>query len=136
MEGTILIDSPNVRYEPEHIQSTYAYQTASVLRGKGGRLIVQPIARELEFRTERRVPKVGLMMVGWGGNNGSTLTGTILANKLRLQWRTKTGIQVSVCIHSLRSQIQSGESVMVRPPFFRLRQSAKGRKPFKLADAA
>lgn len=93
MEGNIVVDSSNVQYGPTHIESTYAYQTTSVLRGKGGRVIVRPITRELEFRTERRVPKVGLMMVGWGGNNGSTVTGTILANKLQLQWKTKTGMQ-------------------------------------------
>ena len=96
MESKILVDSSNVQYGPTHIESTYAYQTASVQRGKGGRVIVRPITRELEFRTERRVPKVGLMMVGWGGNNGSTVTGTILANKLQLQWKTKTGLQASV----------------------------------------
>ena len=32
-------------------------------------------------------------MVGWGGNNGSTLTAGILANKLNLSWRTKNGVQ-------------------------------------------
>lgn len=43
------------------------------------------------FRTERKVPKVGLMLVGWGGNNGSTVTGAILANKHEMQWNTKEG---------------------------------------------
>ena len=45
----------------------------------------------LTFRTERKVPKTGLMLVGWGGNNGSTLTGAILANKHGMQWNTKDG---------------------------------------------
>lgn len=44
------------------------------------------------FRTERKVPKLGLMLVGWGGNNGSTVTGAILANKHEMQWQTKEGI--------------------------------------------
>jgi myo-inositol-1-phosphate synthase len=35
------------------------------------------------------------MIVGWGGNNGSTLTASILANKLGLTWHTKEGIQTS-----------------------------------------
>lgn len=31
------------------------------------------------------------MLVGWGGNNGSTLTAGIVANKLGLSWFTKDG---------------------------------------------
>ncbi len=31
------------------------------------------------------------MLVGWGGNNGSTLTGAIYARQLGLRWRTKDG---------------------------------------------
>ena len=31
------------------------------------------------------------MLIGWGGNNGSTVTGTVLANRLGLTWRTKEG---------------------------------------------
>ena len=33
------------------------------------------------------------MMVGLGGNNGTTLTATILANSHNITWRTKEGIQ-------------------------------------------
>jgi len=29
------------------------------------------------------------MLVGWGGNNGSTLTAGIMANRQNLSWRTK-----------------------------------------------
>lgn len=31
------------------------------------------------------------MLVGWGGNNGTTLTAGVLANKQKLSWKTKTG---------------------------------------------
>lgn len=33
------------------------------------------------------------MMVGWGGNNGSTLTAALLAHQLNLSWKTKVGEQ-------------------------------------------
>lgn len=33
------------------------------------------------------------MMVGWGGNNGTTLTASILAHRRNLTWRTKRGEQ-------------------------------------------
>nr|KAG5686073.1 hypothetical protein BaRGS_030688 [Batillaria attramentaria] len=35
------------------------------------------------------VPKLGVMLVGWGGNNGTTVTAAVLANKLGLSWNTK-----------------------------------------------
>lgn len=33
------------------------------------------------------------MLVGWGGNNGTTLTSTILANKHNISWSTREGVQ-------------------------------------------
>jgi myo-inositol-1-phosphate synthase len=35
------------------------------------------------------------MLVGWGGNNGSTFTASLLANKAGLAWETKRGLQKS-----------------------------------------
>ena len=32
-------------------------------------------------------------MVGWGGNNGSTLTASIIANREKLSWQTKEGVK-------------------------------------------
>lgn len=49
----------------------------------------------MTFRTDRRVPRLGVMLVGWGGNNGTTVTAAVLANCRGLTWRTKTGLKVS-----------------------------------------
>lgn len=46
-----------------------------------------------QFKTEKDIGKVGLMMVGFGGNNGSTILGGIIANSKKLEWNTKKGIQ-------------------------------------------
>lgn len=35
------------------------------------------------------------MLVGWGGNNGSTVTAAVLANRLGLSWNTKEGPQTA-----------------------------------------
>lgn len=35
------------------------------------------------------------MLVGWGGNNGSTITAALEANRNKLEWRTKDGIQTA-----------------------------------------
>lgn len=54
-----------------------------------------PRTTHMTFRTERHVPRLGVMLVGWGGNNGTTVTAAVLANRLGLTWRTKTGLKVS-----------------------------------------
>ena len=45
----------------------------------------------MKFKTETTVPKVGMMLVGLGGNNGTTVTAGILANKHHVCWNTKDG---------------------------------------------
>uniref|UniRef100_Q6AYK3-3 Isoform 2 of Inositol-3-phosphate synthase 1 n=1 Tax=Rattus norvegicus TaxID=10116 RepID=Q6AYK3-3 len=86
----ILVDSPDVIFGPEAIEARYEYRTTRVSR-EGGVLRVRPTATRFTFRTARQVPRLGVMLVGWGGNNGSTLTAAVLANRLRLTWPTRTG---------------------------------------------
>ena len=78
------------------ILSSYDYQTTRVHTADDGRLTITPVTSSLLFKTSTRVPKLGVMLVGWGGNNGSTVTASILANKLGISWRTKDGVQVSL----------------------------------------
>ena len=56
-------------------------------------LQVEPISISMTIRTERKIPRLGLMLVGWGGNNGSTLSAALEANRQKLQWRTRSKIQ-------------------------------------------
>lgn len=42
---------------------------------------------------KNRSSHLGILLVGWGGNNGSTLTASLMAHKLNLQWKTRRGIQ-------------------------------------------
>jgi len=37
------------------------------------------------------IPKLGVMLVGLGGNNGTTFTAGVLANKHNIEWHTKNG---------------------------------------------
>lgn len=87
------VDSPNVEYSEEYITSRYDYQTTKLSQGPGGKWTVKPVTQTYEFRTQRRVPKLGIMLVGWGGNNGTTLTAGILANKHGITWMTKDGLK-------------------------------------------
>lgn len=84
------ISSPNVTYTNELIESKYSYEK-TLVEHDGVKLVVKPVTSKCVFRTQRKVPKVGCMLVGWGGNNGTTVTAAILANKLGLTWNTKEG---------------------------------------------
>ncbi|GFP94795.1 inositol-3-phosphate synthase [Phtheirospermum japonicum] len=47
----------------------------------------------MKFKTEAHVPKLGVMLVGWGGNNGTTLTAGVIANREGISWATKDKVQ-------------------------------------------
>ncbi|KAL4426816.1 hypothetical protein ABPG77_006602 [Micractinium sp. CCAP 211/92] len=87
------VDSPNVQYGEDAITSSYTYQHTSVERTDAGQWVVKPQSTEYTFKTDTRVPKLGVMLVGWGGNNGTTVTGGILANKHGITWMTKDGLK-------------------------------------------
>lgn len=86
------VDSPNVSYEKDFITAKYKYETTEV-ELENGSWKVKPKQVNYEFKTDKRVPKLGIMLVGWGGNNGSTVTAGIIANKEGLSWKTKDGVQ-------------------------------------------
>ncbi|KAF9141155.1 Myo-inositol-1-phosphate synthase [Mortierella sp. GBA39] len=87
------VNSKNVQYTDSHIVADYHYENATVTKGVDGSYNVNPTSIKYQFKTEAKVPRVGLMMVGWGGNNGSTLTASIIANRRKLTWNTKEGVQ-------------------------------------------
>jgi len=46
----------------------------------------RPVMQEKTIKTDKRVPRLGVMLVGLGGNNGSTFVSGVLANKGNLSW--------------------------------------------------
>ena len=52
---------------------------------------IQPQNIDHKITVDQKAPKLGVMLVGWGGNNGSTLTAGVLANRKGITWKTKTG---------------------------------------------
>ena len=91
------VDSPKVQFNAvkKTLLATYDYQTTKITQEAGGMLKATPVTECLTFKTDCKVPRVGCMLVGWGGNNGSTLTASVMANKRKLEWRTKEGVMVS-----------------------------------------
>ncbi|KAJ2726896.1 Myo-inositol-1-phosphate synthase [Coemansia sp. Benny D115] len=88
------VDSPYVRYSEGAVESDYMYDTTIVSRdAETGQLRAKPTKVHYQFQTKTKVGRVGLMLVGWGGNNGSTVTASILANKKSISWETRKGVQ-------------------------------------------
>jgi len=92
--------SDAVQYDDETITAKYHYDTTRVTKD-GDNITVHPSRTEYTFKTERKVPRVGMMLVGLGGNNGSTVAGGIIANQEKMTWHTKEGIHESNFIGSV-----------------------------------
>ncbi|KAI0012650.1 myo-inositol-1-phosphate synthase [Xylariaceae sp. FL0662B] len=85
------VSSPNVKYTDDEILSKYTYRTTSVTQDAAGTYVATPQEINYDFKVDRKIPKVGMMLVGWGGNNGTTVTAGILANRQGLVWETREG---------------------------------------------
>uniref|UniRef100_A0A1D1XRA0 Inositol-3-phosphate synthase n=1 Tax=Anthurium amnicola TaxID=1678845 RepID=A0A1D1XRA0_9ARAE len=92
------VESPNVKYGEGVIESVYSYETTELVhevRDGSYQWVVQPRTVQYQFRTDTHVPKLGVMLVGWGGNNGSTLTAGVIANREGISWVTKDKVQLA-----------------------------------------
>ena len=87
------VQSPNVVYTADQIQTKYAYRTTAIKKTGDGKFVATPKETVYDFKVDRKVGKVGVMLVGWGGNNGTTVTAGIIANRRGLVWETKKGEQ-------------------------------------------
>jgi len=62
------VDSPNVTYTDDEIRSKYRYRTTSVKKAANGQYVATPKETLYDFKVDRKVGKVGMMLVGWGGS--------------------------------------------------------------------
>lgn len=83
----------NVKETEDAIHATYQYDSTEIVKDGENKFTVAPKTETYEFVTDKNVPKLGVMLVGWGGNNGTTVTAGILANKHEISWQTKRGTQ-------------------------------------------
>ena len=87
------VKSPNVIYNDQEILTKYTYHTTSLKQLADGNYEATPKETIYSLKVQRTIPKIGLLLVGWGGNNGSTVTAGILANRYGLKWETREGVR-------------------------------------------
>lgn len=85
------VESPNVVYTDDEINTKYVYRTTAVTKSEDGKLVATPKETVYDFKVDRKVSKTGVMLIGLGGNNGSTVTAGIIANRRGLTWDTREG---------------------------------------------
>ena len=76
----------------DNVKSARVNISDNIVNVDGTKISIERETKEIEFNTQIKPNKVGLMVVGLGGNNGTTLVGGILAHKNNLSWKTKKGI--------------------------------------------
>ena len=97
-----LIRSPCASYDENFIRASTTHHTTTVSQEDnyqendkkeppGDKPLLSCVQHTFHFRTLRQVSRTGVMLVGWGGANGSTLTAGVTANKKHLKWNTKHG---------------------------------------------
>lgn len=90
-QEAFIVNSPDVQYSNDQIKSKYVYRTTAVSKAANGGFVATPKETVYDFKVDRKVGKVGLMLVGLGGNNGTTVTAGIMANRRGLTFETKEG---------------------------------------------
>ena len=87
---SIHVNSPNTSYSDEYIDSKYIYEMNNCeVDQRTKRVHIVPRKYQYNFRTRRQVQRTGVMLVGWGGNNGSTYTAATIANRDQITWMRK-----------------------------------------------
>lgn len=79
-------DTKSENSSEDHIVNYFTESYVMVEQDQNGKERFQNVSKKHVISTERKVPKVGVMLVGLGGNNGSTFTAGILANKYKTTW--------------------------------------------------
>lgn len=90
---TVKVATDKSEFTETELVTKYTYHNAVVESQADGSYSVQPIEQDYEFKVDLKLPKVGVMLVGLGGNNGTTFVASVLANKNKIQFQTKEGLK-------------------------------------------
>lgn len=82
------VHSSDIQKQGDTLISNFEYRRNEIISNGNG-LSVTPKRHQYCFKTNLKPKKTGLLLVGLGGNNGSTVVGAIIANKQKLSWKTR-----------------------------------------------
>jgi myo-inositol-1-phosphate synthase len=97
----ITVSNPAVQHSATTLSSTFDYNTTRVVVSANGEVTAIPEKTTFTATTQLIVPRTGVLIVGIGGNNGSTFTAGLLAHRLSLSWKTREGLMDAAIIGSL-----------------------------------
>lgn len=113
------VNAPHVHENEDSIIAEYTY-TYTEVDNSGDVPKFIPRSKNYVFKTEKKVPKLGLMLVGLGGNNGTTITAGIIANREGITWKTRDGVKTPNYYGSITQastirigEDQNGEEIFV-----------------------
>lgn len=95
------VEHETVQNTEETISSQYTHRCVSAAPSANNGITARIQDVNYQFQTTKKVGRVGLMMVGLGGNNGTTIMGGIIANREKMQWNTKKGVQKANMLGSM-----------------------------------
>jgi len=89
---SLKVQNDNVSYNAngDELTTNYTYHNSSV-EVNNDVISVKPFKKDYQFKTNLKVPKTGLLLVGLGGNNGTTFVSAIESNKQNIVFNTKDG---------------------------------------------
>jgi myo-inositol-1-phosphate synthase len=86
----LVVKGPDTVYSDGEITSQFVYGK-NLVEVVDKVVTVVPQQHKYTFKTKTTVPKHGMMLIGWGGNNGSTVSAALFANKHKMSWERKEG---------------------------------------------
>lgn len=89
---TIKVNTDRTTYSDDELTSRYTYENSIVSTDPIDKTInVETVETDLTFKLDLKIPKVGILLVGIGGNNGTTFTAASIANKNNIIFQTREG---------------------------------------------
>lgn len=92
MSANIQFNSTKSVKKDNALYTKFTYENSVVKKNEVGTFDVTPTSIDYEFKVDLEVKKTGLMLVGFGGNNGTTLLASVLANKHNISFENKEGV--------------------------------------------
>ena len=88
----IKVNTDRTTYSETELTTKYTYENSIVsINKETNEYNVENIETDLTFKVDLKVPRVGVLLVGLGGNNGTTFTAATIANREKIKFQTREG---------------------------------------------